>query len=57
VRVLLRIQGAPLILQACVQQCMLVKCAMCTCAMCACAAVYSGRSINPTNMCAAVHVG
>ena len=56
-RVLLRIQGAPLILQACVQQCMLVKCAMCTCAMCACAAVYSGRSINPTNMCAAVHVG
>jgi len=52
VRVLLRIQGALLILQACEQQCMLVRCAMC-----ACAAAYSGRSIDPAGMCAAVHVG
>jgi len=45
VRVLLRVRGAPLILQACVQQCMLVRCAMC-----ACAAAYSGRSIDPASM-------
>jgi len=57
VRVLLCIQGAPLILQTCVQQCMLVRCAMCTCAMCMCAAVNTGHTVDPASVCAAVHGG